>query len=32
MDEINFKHFSVEGNSMKGEKRVINNTTTVKIN
>jgi hypothetical protein len=30
--EINFEHFNVEGDSKKGVKRVINNTTIVKIN
>jgi hypothetical protein len=31
-EEINFEPFDVEGNSKKGVKRVIDNTTTVKIN
>jgi hypothetical protein len=31
-EEINFDHFDVEWNSKKGVKRVIDNTTTVKIN
>jgi hypothetical protein len=31
-EEINFEHFDVEGNSKKGVKRVIDNTTTVKMN
>jgi hypothetical protein len=31
-EEINFEHFDVEGDCKKGVKRVINNTTTVKIN
>jgi hypothetical protein len=30
--EIIFEHFNVEGDSKKGVKRVINNTTIVKIN
>jgi hypothetical protein len=30
-EEINFKHFNAEGGPKKGVKRVINNTTTVKI-
>jgi hypothetical protein len=30
-EEINFKHFNVKGGSEKGVKRVINNTTIVKI-
>jgi hypothetical protein len=30
--EINVEHFDVEGDSKKGVKRVIDNTTTVKIN
>jgi hypothetical protein len=32
MEEINFEHFDVEGDSKKGVKRVIDNTTPVKIN
>jgi hypothetical protein len=31
-EEINLEHFDVEGDSRKGVKRVINNTTIVKIN
>jgi hypothetical protein len=31
-EEINFKHFNVDGDSKKGVKRVINNTAIVKIN
>jgi hypothetical protein len=31
-EKINFDHFDMEGDSKKGVKRVINNTTTVKIN
>jgi hypothetical protein len=31
MEEINFEHFNMEGDSKKGVKRVINNTTTVKL-
>jgi hypothetical protein len=31
-EELNFKHFNMEGDSNKGVKRVINNNTTVKIN
>jgi hypothetical protein len=31
-EEINFEHFNVEGDCKKGVKRVINNTTIVKIN
>jgi hypothetical protein len=31
-EEINFEHFDMEGDSKKGVKRVINNTTTVKVN
>jgi hypothetical protein len=31
-EEINFVHFNVEGDSKKGVKRVINNTTTIKNN
>jgi hypothetical protein len=30
-EEIIFKHFEVEGHSKKGVKRVIENTTIVKI-
>jgi hypothetical protein len=32
MEEINFKHINMEGDCKKGVKRVIDNTTTVKIN
>jgi hypothetical protein len=32
VEEINFEHFDVEGDSKKGVKKAINNTTTVKIN
>jgi hypothetical protein len=31
-EEINFEHFNMEGDFKKGVKRVINNTTIVKIN
>jgi hypothetical protein len=31
-EEINFEHFNVEGDSKKGVKEAINNTTTIKIN
>jgi hypothetical protein len=31
-EEINLEHFDMEGDPMKGVKRVINNTTTVKNN
>jgi hypothetical protein len=31
-EEINFKHFNVEGHSKKGVKRVIENTTIININ
>jgi hypothetical protein len=31
-EEINFKHFDMEGDSKKGVKRDINNTSTVKNN
>jgi hypothetical protein len=32
LEEMNFKHFDVEGDSKKGVKRDNNNTTTVKNN
>jgi hypothetical protein len=32
VEEINFKHFDAEGDSKKGVKRVINNTTIIKFN
>jgi hypothetical protein len=32
VEEINFEHFDMEGDSKKGVKRVINNTTTIKNN
>jgi hypothetical protein len=31
-EEINFENFNVEGDYKKGVKRVVNNTTIVKIN
>jgi hypothetical protein len=31
-EEINFKHFNVEGDSKKGVKKANNNATIIKIN